>query len=104
MNSMDLEYIIEQRGTLVASKDQVSNDLNGETIILNLKTSEYYGMDGTGARIWNLLQTPRTITEIRDALLEAYDIEPERCERDLLSLLRELADVGLIETNDETDT
>ena len=104
MNFTDLEHIIAQRGTLVASKDQVSNDLNGETIILNLKTSEYYGMDGTGARIWNLLQTPRTVIEIRDALLEAYDIESERCERDLLSLLQELVDVGLIETPNETDS
>ena len=83
--------------TVVAAKDQVSSDLGGEVAILDLKAGVYYGLDAVGARIWSLIQEPRTVNEIRDILLEEYEVEPERCERDLLVLLQRLADESLIE-------
>jgi hypothetical protein len=83
--------------TVVAAKDQVSSDLGGEVAILDLKAGVYYGLDTVGARIWSLIQEPRTVNEIRDILLEEYEVEPERCERDLLVLLQRLADERLIE-------
>jgi hypothetical protein len=81
----------------VAAKDQVSSDLGGEVAILDLKAGVYYGLDAVGARIWSLIQEPITVNEIRDILLEEYEVEPERCEHDLLALLRRLADEGLVE-------
>jgi len=89
--------VVSGSSTVVAPKDQVSSDLGGEVAILDLKAGVYYGLDAVGARIWSLIQVPRTVNEIRDILLEEYDVEPERCERDLLVLLRRLADEGLVE-------
>ncbi len=89
--------MVSGSSTVVAAKDQVSSDLGGEVAILDLKAGVYYGLDAVGARIWSLIQEPRTVNEIRDILLEEYDVEPERCERDLLALLRRLADEGLVE-------
>ncbi len=86
--------------TVVAAKDQVSSDLGGEVAILDLKAGVYYGLDAVGARIWSLIQEPRTVNEIRNILLEEYEVEPERCERDLLVLLQRLATEGLIEVED----
>ena len=86
--------------TVVAAKDQVSSDLGGEVAILDLKAGVYYGLDAVGARIWSLIQEPRTVNEIREILLEEYEVEPERCERDLLVLLQRLATEGLIEVED----
>jgi hypothetical protein len=89
--------VVSGSSTVVAAKDQVSSDLRGEVAILDLKAGVYYGLDAVGARIWSLIEEPRTVNEIRDILLEEYDVEPERCERDLLALLRRLADEGLVE-------
>jgi hypothetical protein len=89
--------LVSGDSTVVAAKDQVSSDLGGEVAILDLKAGVYYGLDAVGARIWSLIQEPRTVNEIRDILLEEYEVEPERCERDLLVLLQRLADEGLIE-------
>jgi hypothetical protein len=89
--------VVSGDSTVVAAKDQVSSDLGGEVAILDLKAGVYYGLDAVGARIWSLIEEPRTVNEIRDILLEEYDVEPERCERDLLALLRRLADEGLVE-------
>jgi len=80
-----------------ASPEQVSCPLGEESAILNLKNSVYYGLDAVGARVWNLLQQPRSIGELRDTLLDEYEVEAERCERDLLNLLEKMRDEGLIE-------
>jgi hypothetical protein len=93
--------VVSGGSTVVAAKNQVSSDLGGEVAILDLKAGVYYGLDAVGARIWSLIQEPRTVNEIRDILLEEYEVEPERCERDLLALLQKLADEGLIEVKDE---
>ena len=84
--------------------DQVSADLGDESVILGLESGVYFGLEGVGSRIWDLLQNPIGVAEIRDAILEDYDVESERCERDLLSVLEELAANGLIEIRDETST
>jgi hypothetical protein len=92
-----MKSTVSGHSTVVAARDQVSSDLGKEVAILDLKAGVYYGLDDVAARIWNLIQEPRTVNEIRDILLEEYEVEPERCERDLLALLERLAAEGLIE-------
>ena len=96
--------MVSRDSTIVAAKDQVSSDLGGEVAILDLKAGVYYGLDAVGARIWSLIQEPRAVNEIRDILLEEYDVTFERCERDLIALLQRLADEGLIEDKYEATT
>jgi hypothetical protein len=100
--TMDVRIL--PHSTIVATKDQVSSDLGGEVAVLDLKAGMYYGLEAVGARIWSLIQKPRTVNEIRDIILDEYDVEPERCERDLLMLLQRLADEGLVEVKDEPPT
>ena len=83
--------------TVVAVKHQVSCDLSGEAVILSFKDGTYYGLNAVGARIWNLVEKPRTIKEIRDTLLQEFDVEPAQCESDLQAFLREMAGRNLIE-------
>lgn len=82
---------------VVATPEQVSCSLGEESAILNLKNTVYYGLDPVGARIWNLLQQPRTVGDLRDALLAEYEVDEDRCERDLLGLLEKMRDEGLIQ-------
>lgn len=101
MDSLGLERLVSEHSTVVALKDHVSADLAGEAVILNLKSGVYYGLNPVGARIWQLIQSPKAVTTIRDTLLEEYEVEPDCCDRDLLELLRELAAVGLVEVKHE---
>jgi Coenzyme PQQ synthesis protein D (PqqD) len=92
-----MSAIISDRSVVVAAKDQVSCDLAGETAILNIKSGMYYGLDPVGARIWSLMQEPRKVLEIQDVISGEYEVEPERCTRDLFDLLEKLLAEGLIE-------
>jgi hypothetical protein len=99
MDSPTSEYIISASSTVVATEKQVSADLAGEAVILSLQSGMYYGLDQIGAYIWTLIQEPKTVVEIRDAILDEYDVEPDRCERDAVELLERLADAGLVEVS-----
>ena len=92
--------MIAKGSIVVAVKDQVSSDLAGEIVILDLTRGVYYGLDAVGAHIWALLQEPRSVEAIRDAILAEYEVEPERCEHDLLALLGNLESAHLIEVSD----
>lgn len=85
---------------VVATKDQVSSDLAGETVLLSMQSAMYYGLDEVASRIWELVREPTRVSEVRDAITREYDVDPERCEADVLAFLRELADKGLIEVAD----
>jgi len=82
---------------VVASQEQVSCDLGGEAAILNLKNGIYYGLDPVGARVWNLIQQPRTLAELREILVAEYDVDAARVESDIRGLLTQLLDNELVE-------
>jgi Coenzyme PQQ synthesis protein D (PqqD) len=93
---------ISNQSIVVAAKDQVSCDLAGEAAILNIKNGVYYGLDPVGARIWSLMQEPRAVADIQNTITGEYDVEPERCARDLVGLLEKLFAEGLIEVKDNS--
>lgn len=85
-----------------AAKDQVSSELAGEVVILDIKAGVYHGLDGVGVTVWKLIEDrPRTIAELRDAIVAEYEVDPATCERDLLALVEQMAGHGLIEVRHE---
>jgi hypothetical protein len=99
--NLGLNQLVSKHSIVLAVKDQVSADLAGEAVILNLKSGVYYGLNAVGGRVWQLLQEPRTVAAILDTLLEEYEVDRDSCDRDLLALLQELATAELIEVNHE---
>ena len=95
---MSIETIkIELDSVVSAAADQVSCALEGESAVLNLKTGVYYGLDDIGTSVWRLLNEPRRVDELVDALLGEYEVDREECQRDVIALLGELAVRGLVE-------
>lgn len=93
---------ISESSIVVAVKEQVSSDLGGEMAILNLDAGMYYGLDEVGARIWELVHEPRAVKAIQSTIVEEYEVDPARAERDVLALLHQLVDEGLIEVKNES--
>jgi hypothetical protein len=93
--------VITARSRIVAAKDQVSCNLAGESVILNLKNGIYYGLNPVGARIWSLIQERKRVEEVRDQIIEEYEVDRDVCERELIALLANLEENGLVDV--ETD-
>ncbi len=92
---------------LAASQDQVSADLSSDksqgAVILGFRDGMYFELNEVGAKIWYLLQRPRSVESILDTLTEEYDVSVSQCEADILSLADQLLARGLIELHDEKD-
>jgi hypothetical protein len=80
--------------------DQVSCELDGEAAILNLTKGAYHGLDAVGAAVWNLITNPTPVSKIVDTIVAQFDVDRARCERDLLVLLAQLDERGLVQIAD----
>lgn len=88
-------------GRFEVAPSQVSSDLGGEVVILDLDGGEYFGLDGVGARIWELLHEAHTLSELTSVIASEYDVDPERCRTDLGRLLADLTARGLVRARDD---
>lgn len=96
--------MIDLNTVISTVKDQVSANLSDEVVILNLKTGIYFGLNPVGAFIWSLIQKPTSIRSVREKVLEEYDVDPERCDSELVDLIQQLCDASLIEVVNAADS
>src|SRR3954470_2490082 len=80
-----------------ASPQQVSCDIANEAVLLSMSDGEYYGLNEVAASIWQLIQEPRTVLEVRDALLVEFEgVGAQECEQAVVSFLREMIALNLV--------
>jgi hypothetical protein len=89
--------------TVEVTKESVHCSVEEEIVILSLKDGVYYGLNPVGAFIWNLIQKPKTIEEIHNAVLLEFDVDEEECMEDLNELMGELLKKSLIEVKNDDD-
>ncbi len=81
---------------VIISPDILFKDLHGESVILDLKSGKYYGLNEVGTRLWNLLLIDPDIAVAYNTLLEEYDVPEEQLTRDIFAIIEHLVSVGLI--------
>lgn len=74
----------------------MARTVGDETVILDLASGTYFGLDPVGARIWQLIGEGKTLAEICATMLEEYEVEREQLETDVLRLSSELLERGLV--------
>ena len=85
-----IDAIVRRRGGLIEA------EVDGELIGLEVEQGVCYGFNATATRIWSLIETPKRTSELRDALVVEYDVDPETCEREIGELLKALEADGLV--------
>ncbi|MDE3154717.1 MAG: PqqD family protein [Acidobacteriota bacterium] len=80
----------------VPSDAVVARELDGETVLLNLDTGIYFGLDAVGTRIWGLLSAGEPLDRVLAVLVAEYDADAAVLARDLLDLVRQLNGKGLV--------
>ncbi len=78
------------------SSEVLFQEVSGETVLLDLASENYFGLDEVGTRIWGLLQSGFSIGETMDTLMEEYEVERATLEKDVGELLEKLVEAGLI--------
>jgi hypothetical protein len=88
--------------TLIRSQKVVARVVSGETLIVPVRAkvgdlASIYSFNGTGSLIWRLLESPRTVAELVDAVEREYEVDPAQAERDVTEFIGEMKMVGLVE-------
>ena len=83
---------------IVVSEDVVAREVAGETVLLNLASGTYFGLDAIGGTIWQWLESGdcQNLAELAEKLIREYDVSRDDAEADLLALAAELAEHHLI--------
>jgi Coenzyme PQQ synthesis protein D (PqqD) len=71
--------------------------LDGESVLLNLDSERYFGLDATGTRMWELATTQPCIAVAFEKLQEEYEVEPEVLRNHLTEFLSGLVENGLLQ-------
>jgi hypothetical protein len=86
--------------TVVISTEVLSQEVSGETVLLDMHSESYFGLDAVGTRIWQLLQRQPHLPSVYAALLDEYEVEAGQLQGDLLELIAALEQAGLVTTRE----
>jgi hypothetical protein len=82
--------MVRKQGDWLAAK------VGDELVMMSAEQGHYIGLSEVGARIWELLDTPRDLDAVCAQLLEEYDVTAETCRAEVESFLNELVKHGAI--------
>ena len=79
-------------GEMIAARRDglIEAEVDGELVGLHIDNGYCYGFNPTATRIWALIGTPQTVTQLCETLAEEFEIEPDAARPDVLALLEEL--------------
>lgn len=81
---------------LSISPDVAFEELGGHAVLLQLEGGVYYKLNGSGSRIWALIQEHGDLDRIQSALETEYEVDPQTAKRDVARLIQELESRGLV--------
>lgn len=80
----------------MARADLSVRRIDGETVVLDREGQQVHQFNETATHIWDLCDGERTEGDIADALVEAYEVEPERAAQDVAILVAQFKELGLL--------
>ena len=81
---------------LAQAGSAISTLIPGEAVILDPVSGRYFGLDGVGVRVWELLSETTTLEALVRTIVDEYEADASTCERDLRALLEDLLARGLV--------
>ena len=90
------ENMITSNSIICQSRNQVSTEIDGETVLLSIDKGNYYGMNKVPTAIWSWLEQPMKVSDICKKVTEIYEVADDVCEKDVMKALSDLHHEGLI--------
>lgn len=87
---------MEKNTILSRSDDYLSNEIDGEIVMMNIETGMYVSMNATGKSVWDLIESPSSYVDIINSLTREYNVSVEVCETDLTPFIQQMIDQKII--------
>lgn len=76
--------------------NMVTSKIDNEVVMMSVDQGEYYGLDETGSRIWEMIEEPVSVNDLVRMLIDEFDVSFEECQKDTLDFLNDLNAKGLL--------
>lgn len=76
--------------------DVLISNLQEESVILNLDSERYYGLDDVGTRFLSALNTSDSVEAAYELLRHEYNVDAHVLRQDLLDLIENLLQQGIL--------
>lgn len=83
--------------SVVQASGNVASNMDGEKVLMSIKNSKYYNLGEIGGVIWDLIETPKSVNNLIDILMEQYEVEQSECEEQVIHFLELLYKEDLIQ-------
>jgi len=94
---MKLKITLDNTATRMSKL--LTNEIDGEVLLLHIDAEKYYNMDAVGSRIWQLLEQPFKVDALCNQLAAEYQVDSATCQGDVLEFLQTLSDAKLVEVS-----
>ena len=78
------------------NEDIFAGQIDDELVMVSIESGNYFVLNLTARRIWDLLESPLSISEICDKLMEEYEIDPQNCQAEVLQFAEKLLSKHII--------
>ena len=92
---------LEPTSFVVRVKEILSAEVENEVVLMSIDKGTYYGLNPVGARVWSLLGKPVPVHEMCEKIVEEFEVTLEQCQEEVLGLLKDLQEQGLIRIADD---
>ena len=90
---IDLNSIVSHR------EDIDTTDLDGEKVMMDLEKGQYFALNSVASRIWEVIESPISVNNVVETLLDEYEVEREECEKSVLEFIKGLEYASLVSIN-----
>ena len=105
MSAADPETVTHSKAdherVVVTRPGVLSADVNGEVVLLDASSGTYYGLNEVGARVWTLLGEKMSLGDVRDRLVQEFEVDPQTAWVDLIGLVGDLSGAALVGASPE---
>ena len=86
---------------VTSPKHVLVRTFENESVLLNLESESYHGLDDVGTRMWQALTSSENIEAAYQKLLADYEVEPAQLRQDLDDFVAKMVQRGLLEVHDK---
>lgn len=89
--------MITRSAVVTRRDDLVTAPVGEDLVMMDIDSGTFFTLDDIGTFVWSRLAGPTSVADLLDEIQHNYDVTPEQCEGDVLALLQQMHDRGLID-------
>lgn len=82
------------------NRDVIFSRFDDDVLAIDAEAGNCYSLNESAAMVWDLIAEPRAVRSVCDRLREEYEVDEGTCMTEVLRVVGDLHDVGLVALGD----